>query len=60
MWSESTPASMREVAPPGRRERADSRSGTIPVCSSTSSAAWRSALVMNCVLTGYHLRFAVL
>ena len=46
MWSESMPAIMRAVAPPGRRERQERRLARMPVDASRVLPAWRRALVM--------------
>lgn len=51
MISESMRAQSRAVAPPGRRERAVSKRGSIPVKVSREAAAWRRPLVMNWDLT---------
>ena len=49
-------ATRRAVAPPGRRERAESRLDVRPVVAWMRLAAWRKALVMKVGRTSYQLR----
>ena len=55
---ESVPAlaQRRAVAPPGRKERADSSEGAMPVWRSRDAAAWRRALVMKALVVLCHRR----
>ena len=57
IMSVSTLAHRRAVAPPGRRERVESKSARMPVVASSGRAAWRRAFVTNCGLTSCHLRW---
>ena len=47
MWLGSTPAQSRAVAPPGRRLRAESFAGGMPVLCSRAAAAWRRPWVIQ-------------
>ncbi len=55
MASLSMLAQSRAVAPPGRRERALTSAGSIPVVACSRCAEWRRALVMNVGVMRYQL-----
>ena len=58
MMSGSTSAQSSAVAPPGRRERAEMSLAEMPVVCSSSSAAWRRALVTWTLLMEYQARWS--
>ena len=54
MMSGSILAQRRAVAPPGRKDRVDSKAGVMPVWCWTEVAACRRAFVTKVGLVGYH------
>ena len=56
MASLSTPAQSRAVAPPGRRDLAESSLASMPVMECKALAEWRRALVTCLLVTEYQRR----